>query len=313
MRPKITIVTPALDASRYLEEAITSVPRHESDDVEHIVVYDGVGRIAGELREKYRWLHIVQGPARGATAATAKAIALSSGDFIFQLNSDDRMLPGSISALVSAASRRPDVEIWTGGTRIFKQAPDGREQTVRTLDDDEMTALTLLNVLDDLPLMTARFVRRSLYERVGGIDERFSACSDREFAIRTILAGAVEAPLKVRVSELRLHDESYTIRRPGQWVPTYLTQHIKIAVHHMSDKGLPERVRAEFRDWHARERLRKIYYEIRARKFADAAATVRDAFSCDRQWVLRLQSTAAMLRRRRRTDSARWTGQDKPG
>jgi glycosyltransferase involved in cell wall biosynthesis len=299
--PKITIITPTIDTSHYVDEAIGSVPRDESGEIEHIVVHDGSSAFAQTLRDRYPWLCVMSGPGQGATAAVAAATPRATGDFVFLLNSDDHMLPGSIAALLRATASRPEIEVWTGGTRIRKNDRNG-EHTVRILDSAGTTALTLCNVLDDLPLMTARFVRRSVYDRIGPFDKHFSACSDREFAIRMILAGVREASLCVRVSELRLHDESRTIRNPGSGVPPYLAQHIEIACAQMIEEKVPMEVRAAFRDWHARERLRKIYYELRARQLWDACSTIQGAFSCDVLWPWRLRSLTSKLRLRHRTD-----------
>jgi glycosyltransferase involved in cell wall biosynthesis len=302
VNPKITIITPTVNISHYVDDAIGSVHRSECVDgeIEHIVVHDGTSDFVKRLSAKYPWLHVIQGPGRGATAAVAVALAAASGDFVIFLNSDDRMHTGSIAALLQAAAARPDIEVWTGGTRIFEAASDENERTVRLLDRPEMTALTLSNVLDDLPLMTARFVRRSVYDRIGPIDEHFSACSDREFAIRMVLAGVHEAPLGVLVSELRLHGESRTIRNPSKSVPAYLDEHLEIARRRMMQQGLSDAVRSTFRGWHARETVRKAYYELRAAQFAAAGQTLQSAFAFDHRWPWQARSLIRGRRLRRR-------------
>ncbi len=303
MNPTLTIITPTIDAAHYIDHAIDSVPRDEHDRIEHIVVHDGAAAFTERLSRKYPWLLVMPGPGRGATAAVAAAIERASGDFIFHLNSDDRMLEGSIAALLRAASGRPDVEVWTGGTRIFESDPKGGERTLRVLDHPDVTALTLSNVLDDLPLITARFVRKSVYGHVGALNEQFSACSDREFSIRMVLSGVCEAPLGVRVSELRRHDASSTIRASGRWVPPYLREHIELAQRQLSQRDLAPDLRSIFRDWHARETLRKVYYELRAGQFAAAARTMGSGLSRDPQWPWRSGSLISRLWLRRRSGS----------
>jgi GT2 family glycosyltransferase len=298
--PKISIITPTIGWPRYVEDTIASVPPDAPDEVEHIIVHDGEKALSNHLTANYTWLRVIAGPGRGPTAAYAAAIASASGDFIFMLNSDDLMLPGAINAILRSASERPDVEAWTGGTLIFTLAKDGRKRTVRTLDDPAVTALTLTNILDDLPLMTARFVRRSVYARVGPLDERFSACSDREFALRMVLAGVHEEPLGVRVSELRMHDDSETIRNPSRKVPAYLQEHLAIAWGRMLDPTTPIDVRNALRDWHARETVRKAYYEMRAGDIRALGRSFRTTFSRDMMWPWHARSLLSTLRLRRR-------------
>jgi GT2 family glycosyltransferase len=234
-------------------------------------------------------------------------LAAASGDFILLLNSDDRLLPGSLEALAYLAAARPDIEVWTGGARIFEDSEAG-ERTVRIIDDRATTALTLANALDDLPLLTARFVRRAVYERLGLFDEGCPTSSDREFAIRIVLAGVKEAPLGVRVSDLRQHAGSTTIRNPGNQVPPYLAENITIARRYMAKSGIAGDVRTAFRDWHARESLRKLYYELRARRLRSAGDTLQAACAVDWKWPWHARTAiGAMQLRRRPGDSDRST------
>jgi GT2 family glycosyltransferase len=299
---KLTIITPTTDAARYAAHAIESARIAASgSEVEHIIVHDGTPAFTDQLRKKYSWLRIMPGPGRGATAAVRVAMAAASGEFVVLLNSDDRLLPGTLDALVRAAADRPEVEVWTGGTRIFEDG-ETNERTIRIIDAPLTTSLTLANVLDDLPMMTSRFVRRSVYDRVGFFDENYSNSSDREFAIRMVLVGVREAPLEQRVSELRRHDESRTIRDPGKGVPLYLEEHIGIARRYMTKPALPEGVRTVFRGWHARETLRKLYYELRARQLVDASHTLLTATTFDWGWPWFAWTALGGRRLRRRTD-----------
>jgi glycosyltransferase involved in cell wall biosynthesis len=299
-KPLVTIVTPTIDGSTYVDEAVDSVPLEERYLVEHIVVHDGSHGFVERLAADYPWLRFVPGEGRGATAAVVLGTAAAAGEFILYLGSDDRLLRGALTALAKAAAERPEIDVWTGGTRIFAMDVDAGTRTVRTLDDPGVTALNLGNVLDDVPLMTARFIRRAVYEWVGPLDERFSVCSDREFALRMILAGVREAALAVRVSELRMHKESFSVRPPGRWVPAYLDAHVELAWRHMSDRAAAPDVRAALRDWHARETLRKIYYEACAGEIVNFRRSLAIAFARDWAWPWRALSSGKAHRLRQR-------------
>jgi GT2 family glycosyltransferase len=296
---KITIITATTDNSPYVEQALDSTRTTAAVEIEHIIVHDGGDAFTEQLLRKYPHLRIIRGPGRGVTPAYNVALAAASGDFIVLLNSDDFLLPGSLEALVQASTTRPDVEVWTGGARIFEDGEAG-ERTVRTLDDRATTALTLGNMLDDLPLMTARFIRRSVYERIGFFDVDYPRSSDRELMIRMVLADVKEAPLGQRVSELRQHPGSTTIRNPGNQVPPYLAENIRIARRYMTQTGIPDHVRNTFRDWHARETLRKLYYELRARQLGSASNTLQAAFAVDWRWPWYAHTAIGGMRLRRR-------------
>lgn len=290
-------MTPTTDASIFLDEAIASVPRREHKEIEHIVVHDGSPELLEVYSRRYPWLRVMRGPSSGATSAISCAIIQSSGDFIFLLNSDDRMVEGSIRAWVEAVRTQPEREIWTGGTRIF-ESDTGR--TVREIHSGPYTDLTLENILDDLPLMTARFIRRSTYERVGVPDDAYSTCSDRELAIRMSLTGIRDGRLGVVVSELRMHDGSYSIRNSKGSTPVYFREHLTIARKEMGNQNLSKKHRTMFREWHARETARKLYYEVKNFQVRVAADTVREAFLEDLLWPWRARSILRARRLRRR-------------
>jgi hypothetical protein len=55
-----------------------------------------------------------------------------------------------------------------------------------------------------------------------------------------------------------------------------------------------------FRNWRAREYLRLIVFQLRARQWQGAMASIGDAWKADPHWGLRVTTTlAAWLRRRR--------------
>ena len=207
---RISIITLTLDSPRYFDEAVGSVEREENVELEHIVVHDGDETFIDGLRQQCPAIKILKGRKAGPTAAAALGVEAATGDFILLLHSDDRLCPGALGRLAAAAAARPHVQIWTGGARIFRTLPDNREVTVRRMMGRDVTRLSLENVCDNIPLLSARFCHRSVFDEIGNFDPKFSESSDREFLLRAAMAGLREASLDVMVSELRLHEGSRT-------------------------------------------------------------------------------------------------------
>src|SRR5579872_5926629 len=226
---RISVVTPTHVSGGFLDQAIASVPRWTAGEVEHIVVHDLNAAGAAALSARHPHLKLLQGDGTGPTAAAAIGYAAASGDFVLHLNSDDHLVPDAFDRLLACASERPDIDIWTGGTRIFRLNAAGAEVTVRRIVSRAATALTLPNIFDDLPCMPARFIRRSVFDRIGTLDTHFPESSDREFLIRATVAGVSEAPLGAMVSELRQHGASRTMSPDRIAVPRYLDEHLRIA------------------------------------------------------------------------------------
>lgn len=298
---RISIITPTNDDASYVEEAIASVPCWQEGEVEHIVVHDGHEAFATALQARHPRLKVLKGPGRGPTPAIAQGFAAATGDFLIELNSDDRLAKGSFDALQRSATARPDVRIWTGGTRIFRSETNGHEITLRTIRSPNVTSIALANLFDDLPLVNARFIHRSVVAEIGNLDPRFPESSDREFMIRAAVAGVSEAPLGIIISELREHAGSHTMHRKPGIVPPYIKEHLRIADMWLSRSDLSAAKRRAFRNWRAREALRLFVYELRAGKWLAAAQDVAAAVALDPAWGLRIATTASAWRRRRRS------------
>jgi glycosyltransferase involved in cell wall biosynthesis len=297
---RISIITLAIDSSEHLDEAIDSVERGGPFDLEHIVVHDGDDAFTDALRRRYPAIKVVKGSRAGATTAAALGVETATGDFILLLHSDDRLCPGALARLALEAAARPEVKIWTGGARIFRTLADAGEATVRWVVDRDLTRLSLENVCDVLPLLTARFCHRSVFAEIGNFDPRFSESSDREFLLRAVIAGVPEASLDIMVSEMRLHEGSRTIHHRRDRVPPYLAEHVGIADMWSTRPGLDRRTRWFLRNWRARELLRLLVHQCRAGQWKQAAAGVLAAERTDPLWIIRIATVLAVQRRRRR-------------
>lgn len=297
---RVSIITPTIDSAGFIDEAIRSVPSPTNIDVEHIVVHDGGEAFLDALRQKYPRLRTMRGPGCGPGPAVAAAIAAASGDFILQLNSDDRMGKGCLAQLVLAASARPDIRVWTGRAQIFRALSDGEEFVLRQIDDREVTRLSLGNILDDLPLLTARFIHRSVFAQIGNLDPRFPYSNDREFLLRAVIAGIADAPLDAVVSEMRQHDASRTIHRRRGWIPPYLAEHLMIADQCLGRIGLSPQSRRALLNWRAREALRLAVFQMRVGQAWPALRMIVGEQRKDPFWVARAATSLAAWQRRRR-------------
>ena len=296
---RISIITLAIDSSQHLDEAIDSVEREGPYDLEHIVVHDGDDAFANALKRRCPAIKVVKGSRAGATAAAALGVETATGDFILLLHSDDRLCPGALARLAVEAAARPDVKIWTGGARIFRTLPDAGEATVRRIVDRDLTRLSLENICDVIPLLTARFCHRSVFTEIGNFDPKFSESSDREFLLRAVIAGVPEASLDIMVSEMRMHEGSRTIHRRRDWIPPYLVEHAAIADMWCVRPDLDRRTRRFLWNWRARETLRLFVHQCRAGQWKRAAAGVLAAERMDPLWIFRIVTVLTIQRRRR--------------
>jgi len=297
---RVSIITLTIDSSDYVDEAIGSVEHQGPYELEHIVVHDGSEGFTRRLAQKYPHIRFVGGSGTGATAAAALGVEAATGDFILLVHSDDRIRPGVLARLAHEAATRPDVKIWTGGAQIFCTLPDGEELVVRRMVGEEMTRLSLENICDDTPLLSARFCHRSVFSQIGNFDPMFSESSDREFLLRATIAGVPEGSLNVVVSEMRMHDDSRTMHFRNGFTPPYLEEHARIADQWLVRADIPDEVRRFLRNWRAREVFRLFAYQCRARQWKEAALAVFREERADPLWIFRALSIVDARRLRHR-------------
>jgi glycosyltransferase involved in cell wall biosynthesis len=301
---RISIVTLALNLPPYLAEALASVDDHAGLDIEHIIVHDGPEATFQELAQRYPAIRIVRGRAAGATAAAAQGVEAATGDFILLLHSDDRLGKGALAALAAATQARPEIRIWSGSIRIFRMRATGEEVTVRQLNSRYDTRPSLANICDNVPMLTARFIHRSVYATLGNFDLDYPESSDREFMVRAVMASIPEAPLDACVSEMRMHDESRTVHGRTSAVPPYLTEHLRIADKWLQGRNSGDSERQFFRNWRARESLRLFIYQCRTGSWKKAWTLLCSCNKTDPLWCFRACSALPAIWRRNRSSGS---------
>lgn len=96
---KISIVTPSFNQAGFIERTLLSVLNQETDfPVEHIVIDGGSTDVTLDILHKHAdSIRYISEPDQGMQEALNKGFAISKGEIIGWLNSDDTYLPGGTS------------------------------------------------------------------------------------------------------------------------------------------------------------------------------------------------------------------------
>ena len=210
--PRITVVTPSYQQAAYLRDTIESVLQQNYPQLEYIVVdggsTDGSVDIIRSYSDRLAWW--VSEPDSGQAEAINKGLARSSGEILAYLNSDDYYFPGAIHAVVEAFLAHPEADIiWGQGEFVSEIGKPlrtvGQEFEHRHLLDGGMP--------NPLP-QPAVFVRRRVYERIGGFDANLHYVLDYEFFCRAfgIFRGTF-IPQKLAALRQQPAAKSFTGRR----------------------------------------------------------------------------------------------------
>lgn len=124
MKPKISIIVPIYNVEKYIEECLSSIIEQTClDTIECLLVDDCGNDKSVELAEKivsnykgpihFKMIHHTQN--KGLSAARNTGTKQAKGDYVFFLDSDDKLFPNSISNLLKVADKYPDAEMIQGG------------------------------------------------------------------------------------------------------------------------------------------------------------------------------------------------------
>lgn len=115
---KISIVIAVYNNEKYLPKAVESVEKQGYDEYEIIVVDDGstdrTPYIADELASRNPKIKVIHQENQWIYASFNNGIACATGDYIYILNSDDKLMDGALKLMAQKVEEynHPDI-IWT--------------------------------------------------------------------------------------------------------------------------------------------------------------------------------------------------------
>lgn len=103
--PRFSVVVPAYNVERYVDECLASISAQGRDDVEVVVVDDGstdsTPAILEGLVREHAFIRLIRQGNKGQIAARRAGIAATRGDYVLCVDGDDGLLPGALDVLDS--------------------------------------------------------------------------------------------------------------------------------------------------------------------------------------------------------------------
>lgn len=104
MPPKLSVIIPAYNTAKYIEECVDSVISGTYRDLEVLLVddgsTDGTGRLCDRLAEKYSSIRVFHTNNRGLSEARNLGIEHATGQYIGFVDSDDVVAPNMFQTMV---------------------------------------------------------------------------------------------------------------------------------------------------------------------------------------------------------------------
>ncbi|GEM_PF-510573 len=206
----ITIITPSLNQADFIERTIHSVLSQKGDfDLEYIVIdggsTDGTVHLLEQYGDKIKWISERD---NGQSDAVRKGIAMSSGEIIGWLNSDDVYLPGTLQKMADYFTMYPACQWLYGRCRIIDDDDHEIRRWITYYKNFMMRRFSYNKLLiENFISQPAVFVKRSLIEKEGFTDPSLNYVMDYDLWLRlarTIPPGIVNDYLAC----FRVHDQS---------------------------------------------------------------------------------------------------------
>ena len=175
-KPLVSIIIPTLNSGRFLEKCLISVRRQTYSNIEVIVVDNHSTDKTREIAEKYADLVLLKGPERSAQVNFG--VKHARGKYVYRVDSDFIVEPFVVEEAVKKCEMEGFDAICVHNTSDPNASFWAR---VRKLERD-------CYVYDKLNV-AARFLRKDVFERIGGFDERLVAAEDYDLHNRLVKYG----------------------------------------------------------------------------------------------------------------------------
>lgn len=180
--PLVSVITPSYNQAEFIKETIESVWSQDYPNMEHIVVDGGSSDGTLDILNQYTHLgerfRFISEPDRGQSHAINKGLKMAKGEIIGWLNSDDTYLPGAIRKAVDALQGHPDWAVVYGNAyHVNQHNYILNHYPIKPFDRKSLFEFCII-------CQPAAFLRKDVFEAVGGVDETLHFCMDYDLWIR---------------------------------------------------------------------------------------------------------------------------------
>ena len=239
-KPLISIVTPSYNQARFLEATIQSVLSQNYPRLEYIIMDGGSTDGSLEIIQRYATYltYWVSERDKGQVDAINRGFAHSSGDILGWINSDDTYEPGALQKVAAIFNNNPEVNLIYGEGWYIDEY--GKRIKPCKFVRDSFPHVYITN--KDPILQQAAFWRRSLWEKIGPLNDTFNWVFDWEWFIRAhkqtkfyyipefLGDYRIQPQAKTRSTDIRRRVEQARITKQygNWWHPNYLVQQTRI-------------------------------------------------------------------------------------
>ena len=220
MNPKISIVTVSYNQGQFIEDNILSVINQNYSNIEHIIIDAGSTDGTLEILKKYeKHLNWVSEPDKGQSDGLNKGFKKASGDIIGWINSDDRLVSGSLDNVASFFKDNPEEIAVVGNINLITEKGD----FVRTVLSEPYEYKNMVNQKRGVT-QPSTFLKKEVFNKIGYLDESLHYAMDFDLFLRVSSIKTVPY-LNMSFADFRLQEQA----KSTNGLIHFRKEHIKIA------------------------------------------------------------------------------------
>lgn len=199
--PLVSVVTPVLDETEYLAEALETVGAQTHSGIELILVDSSESTWVKEVSERRGWIRRFEQKPRGVSEARNLGIRRSTGTYVALLDADDYWHPKKIQLQVAVAKNEDVDAVWTDSYRVDIRGdePNVEYRAKRPPENGHDASLDVLR--NGYAISTSSLLLRSSELPENPFNKAIEAHEDAVFAIeffKDSTVARVPEPLTVR-------------------------------------------------------------------------------------------------------------------
>ena len=289
-------MTPSLNRSEFIDDAIQSVMCQSEHLSEHIVVDGGSTDGTLEKLTRHPKVRVIHNPGQDSHAAMNDGIAAATGDIIGFLNTDDLYDQETFSEVAEMFGRQPELDCVCVPTFLFVPTEAAPANICGQIVHFEDREIALVQFIHGTPGFNGHFFRRRVFDVVGGFNDALHFAGDREFLVRCHRFGVTRKLATGGGYYYAQHAGSKTLDDAGLNAKGILSDHIEIARSFLRDTELEDSLRRRVRQWHAYDSMRLAIQFARTGQFGASARAMMVGLKVDTWMVARLSSARRQVR-----------------
>lgn len=223
---KISVITPSFNQAQFLPDNLRTVSGQKGVDFEHIVIDPGSTDGSTEIARAEKHAILVNEPDRGQSHGITKGYAMATGDIVVWLNSDD-FYPSDdvLSKVIKAFEENPDADVIYGNVNFVDE--NGKFLRKGYVNKNGSSLLDSFQYQVGI-VQPGVFMKKKVFDAVGGPSEDYNYCMDYEYWVRIASAGFKW----VFVDEVLAHHRWWSGMKTSSGRGDSLVEHFKVGINY---------------------------------------------------------------------------------